>query len=189
MPTARFALAVVAAMGKVYAIGGSGNGGTLAVVEAYDPAADTWAALTSMPTPRQHFAAALGPDGLIYTFGGTGAQPLYNTVEAYDPATDTWVAKRPMPTARVSLGAAFGPNGRAYAIGGNDGGLSGEPFGTSRAVEEYDPVTDTWSVRTSMPTARQLLAVVNAANGRIYAVGGELSPFQNLATVEAATIA
>ncbi len=39
-------------------------------------------------------------------------------------------------------------------------------------VEEYNPQTDTWISKTSMPTARHALGLVTASDGNIYAIGG-----------------
>ena len=76
MPTARRALAAVEVDGKIYAIGGSG-GGTLNIVEEYDPAVNTWTTKAPMPTARNSFAAA-AVGGKIYAIGG-------NLVQAYTP--------------------------------------------------------------------------------------------------------
>lgn len=72
-----------------------------------------------------------------------------------------------MPTARAYLGVATASTGRIYAIGGMAASATAE-----NAVEEYDPVADTWTPHADMPTARWGLGVAAAANGRIYAVGG-----------------
>ena len=69
-----------------------------------------------------------------------------------------------MPTARVSLAAAAGANGKIYAIGGNAVGAD-----ATDQVEEYDPATNTWTVKAHMPTARYSLAAATAPNGKIYA--------------------
>jgi N-acetylneuraminic acid mutarotase len=54
----------------------------------------------------------------------------------------------------------------------------------SSDVEVYDPVTDTWTKKASMPTARMLLAT-SVVNGKIYAIGGALVAGGNcLSTVE-----
>lgn len=56
-------------------------------------------------------------------------------------------------------------NGKIYAIGGNNASVF---FAT---VEEYDPATDTWATKASMPTARFRHAAVSV-NGKIYVIGG-----------------
>jgi N-acetylneuraminic acid mutarotase len=169
MPTARTSLGVAASGGKVYAIGGVRNSGgsadCLSVLEAYDPATDTWQRKADMPTARNSLAVVTGPDGKIYAIGGVQT-PVYSTVEAYDPATDTWQRKADMPTARFQLAAALGSNGRIYAIGGQ---ANGRYLST---VEEYDPATDTWRRMADMPTARTNLGAAGASNGKIYAIGG-----------------
>jgi hypothetical protein len=51
-------------------------------------------------------------------------------------------------------------------------------------VEAYDPATDTWTKKTSMPRARTFLAT-SAVNGKIYAIGGTLgAPWNGVSTVE-----
>src|SRR5947199_94582 len=64
-------------------------------VEEYDPAANTWRARASLPTPRNHHVVAAA-GGRIWVIGGRiGAAFITsgsNTdiVEGYDPATNTW---------------------------------------------------------------------------------------------------
>jgi len=78
---------------------------------------------------------------------------------------DTWTQKDHMPTARYIAGSAV-VDGKIYVIGG-----APVQFGTTAAVEEYDPVTDTWTRRADMPTARQGVRAT-AVDGIIYAIGG-----------------
>ncbi|HET7790186.1 MAG TPA: kelch repeat-containing protein, partial [Gemmatimonadales bacterium] len=56
--------------------------------------------------------------------------------------------------------------GILYAVCGFD--ATGTTLNT---VEAYDPATDTWTVKASMPTQREGLAVA-ALKGLLYAVGG-----------------
>lgn len=190
MPTPRGALGAATVNGIVYAIGGgtAENGSApLATAEAYNPATNIWSAKAPMPTPRQVAGIAV-VNGIIYVIGGQdGSQPGIGlrAVEAYDPNTNTWTIKAPMPTARGALACAV-VNGIIYSIGGkaiNDGNL----FPVLATVEAYDPGTNTWSTKASMPTARNGLGV-GVLNGIIYAVGGNndstVPPF-TLATVEA----
>ena len=55
---------------------------------------------------------------------------------------------------------------KIFAIGGYDG------VGDLSTVEEYNPDTNTWSSKASMPTARAGLAVAEV-DGMIYAIGGD----------------
>src|SRR3989454_5997615 len=43
----------------------------VATVDAYDPCADTWTPVASMPTPRRFLDAVRGRGGIIYALGGT----------------------------------------------------------------------------------------------------------------------
>jgi len=86
--------------GKIYAIGGRLSGafiigfpGNINLVQAYDPAADSWVTKSPMPTARSgHNTASL--NGIIYAAGGEVQNDSYlaafRTFEAYDPASDTW---------------------------------------------------------------------------------------------------
>ncbi len=90
---------------------------------------------------------------------------------------NSWIEKASMPTARAFLGVAS-VDGKIYAIGGDNGtamGNLGNPFWHSHDIvnvcEEYDPASDTWVRRNSMPTARAGLAVA-VFQGEIYCIGG-----------------
>lgn len=67
---------------------------------------------------------------------------------------NSWATMTPMRTARFNLGVAV-VNGKIYAIGGliDNGDRSWE----TNANEEYDPATDSWSIKKPMPTARAVL--------------------------------
>ena len=75
------------------------------------------------------------------------------------------MARADMPTARSNLSVEV-VNGILYAIGGHDGS---NPVAT---VEAYDPSTNTWTTRDSLPTAARAGLEVVTSNGRLYAVGG-----------------
>jgi N-acetylneuraminic acid mutarotase len=66
--------AVTGADGRIYAFGGvnlfSAQEPANNLVYAYTPAANSWATVTNMPTPRSNAGATLGPDGRIYVVGG-----------------------------------------------------------------------------------------------------------------------
>jgi N-acetylneuraminic acid mutarotase len=171
MPTARSGLASAVVNNIIYAIGGSSPthagtcNGSCSTVESYDPVSDTWTVMAPMLTQRNGMTGA-AVNGIIYIMGGCCSISI---VEAYDTATNTWTTKTPMPTAREGLTSAV-VNGKIYAIGGGPRNSSNNvvPTGT---VEEYDPVTNAWATKASMPTAREGL-ISAVVNGKIYAIGG-----------------
>ncbi|MHC4595708.1 MAG: Kelch repeat-containing protein [Planctomycetota bacterium] len=186
MPTARMAHGACVVEGKIYVIGGgrSASGSGLSTVEEYDPVSDTWRTKSDMPTARLVLSASV-VNGKIYAIGGKpvhGVSPL-STVEEYDPETDTWTTKADMPTARFGL-STCAVNGKIYAIGGDPGNSDATYIGLP-TIEEYDPVMDTWTRKSDMPTARGYLST-SAVNGKIYAIGGGLRLVRTygLSTVE-----
>ena len=156
MPTRRAGFVAAVFDGRIYAIGGiddteSGKV-TLTAVEIYDPATDTWTVGTAMPTARGG-ATYCVLDGRIYVIGGKLGywEDATTAVEAYDAATDTWTGLSPMPTARY-VPAVVVRDGKIAAIGGCKGVGDGEsPYTPVRAVEVYDPQTDTWDERAPYP--------------------------------------
>jgi len=83
-----------------------------------------------------------------------------------------WTTKTSLPQPQALFGAAV-VKGKIYAIGGQYQG--GDPTPAwSDANYEYDPVSDSWTSKASMPTKRTTLTAVSA-NDRIYAIGGAAS--------------
>jgi N-acetylneuraminic acid mutarotase len=185
------------ANGKVYVFGGLLGNSVKGVVYEYDPAANKWNKKKQMPLPAHH-VAAVEFKGKIYLFGG-GAQfdpaaglwvPLNNAWE-YDPVADSWKALAPMPTARGSALAAV-VNGKIYVIGGAsvhpgakiESLAATTPHRSMSTNEMYDPATNTWQVRSPMPTARNH-AAIGMVNGKIYVLGGRVgSVFVNASAVD-----
>ncbi|MBL1215592.1 MAG: T9SS type A sorting domain-containing protein [Ignavibacteriae bacterium] len=73
-----------------------------------------------------------------------------------------WSQVTDMPTARNAHAVGM-VNGKIYAVGGEQA--------NSRTLEDYDPITDTWTAREDMLTARSFLTC-NVVNQKIYAIGG-----------------
>lgn len=180
MSTKRTQLAVVSVNNEIYAIGGSASysGGALSTNEQYDPASDHWSTKSPMPTPRNWISAAVVNDKIYVMGGSDNSGGIFSMNEMYDTSTNTWTTKVPCPHARVACGIGV-VNGKIYLIGGwvRPGSPPGEP---TTLNEEYDPQTDTWTTKASMPTARNGLAVA-VVNNRIYAIGGatDWNPWTN----------
>jgi len=141
-----------------------------------EPDRGVWRTAIPSPTKRTEVAAGTLSDK-IYVVGGFEQPSLGNvlnlsitpSLEVYDPSTDRWTVKAPLPVGlhHVGLGVT---GGRLYVIGGyKQSGLSvWQPVAT---VYAYDPATDTWAERASMPTARGALSVT-VHDGKLYAIGG-----------------
>lgn len=149
MPTARSGLSVAFVDGKIYAIGGSDGNSQLDTNEMYDPATNTWVSKQPMPTARGRFGITVF-ENKIYVMGGADVNGHTDANEVYDPATDTWEIKASMPAGGRSELAVNAVNGKIYAIGGFFLGIFWIP---SNLTEVYDPVTDTWTTKTEIPTA------------------------------------
>jgi N-acetylneuraminic acid mutarotase len=191
MPTKRMAASAVAVAGKIYVMGGAGNYASredmpiagdqphrvLDTNEVYDPATNTWATRTTLPTPRNHVFAAV-VNGKIYLIGGRlgtgtiGTGSVTDIVEEYDAATDRWGwLKARMPTPRDSGIAAVHDN-RIYIAGGQT--ISAISNSVSRAIEIYDPARNTWQATDNMPLARHGIGG-GVIGSRLYVAGGHIT--------------
>ncbi len=130
MPTGRNHLAGAAIADKIYVVGGRFGAGynseVTAVLEVFDPAGGTWAALAPMPTARGGLNA-VSANGCLHVFGGEGSAGMFAQHEVYDPFSRAWYALEPMPVPIHGVtGAAF-LDGWIYLPGGGTavGGSSG----------------------------------------------------------------
>ena len=178
------------ANGKLYLFGGNPAGDhdpPPGLVQEYDPATDRWAQKKNMPLPTHHLAA-VGFAGKIYLFGGAiqpqpgspNQLPVNNAWE-YDPAADSWKPLAPMPTARMAAVAAE-VDGKIYVLGGASVHPGAKlvslgpkvPHQSLNTNEVYDPATNTWQPRMSMPTPRNH-AAAGVVGDKIYVIGGRLA--------------
>jgi N-acetylneuraminic acid mutarotase len=108
--------------------------------------------------------------------GGTQSGPLpqtggpVSTNEEYDPATNTWTTKASMPTARFNFAIVAYQN-KIYCIGGTLGVESTHKWIDYDVNEAYDPATNTWETKSSMPTPRDSLQA-HVVNDKFYLIGG-----------------
>jgi N-acetylneuraminic acid mutarotase len=175
MPTGRSELTGVALADKIYIIGGgTRETGTTDLVEVYDPRTNEWDISAPLPEKLDHTAAAVY-GGKTYVVGGFNENGIStNSLFIYDPITNVWNQGADMPTSRGALTANF-VNGTLYAIGGDATVLysDGEydPEGVVRTNEAYSPMTNTWTKKSPMPTARDHLSGV-VVDEKIYVIGG-----------------
>lgn len=138
--------------------------------------AGTWLSGAPVPTARTEVAAA-SLDGMVYVVGGleeAGAQDLTpvvvsHAVEVYDPVWNGWAAKAPLPQPLHHTGLAA-LDRHLYVIGGftKSGVSQWSPVAT---VYRYNPVSDSWTERRSMPTARGAVAIA-VVDHKLMVLGG-----------------
>ena len=176
IPTGRANFTLVTFNNKIYAIGGDPFSGKN---EMYDPLKDAWTNLAPLPTPRQHVYGTV-LNGKIYVIGGLQqandtnlpSQWSYKNIsvknEVYDIATDRWTEKAPLPTPRHGT-QSISVNGKIYVIGGM--GEENNIWKSLSVVEMYNPQTDKWETKTSLPEQRDGFGMF-AINKKIFIVGG-----------------
>jgi N-acetylneuraminic acid mutarotase len=175
VPTKRGAAVAVEVAGKIYVIGGAttvadskdpyftffGPSLVLTTNEVFDPATNKWESRRSMSVARNHaYAAAV--NGKIYVIGGRTGHAFIlsatntDVVEEYSPVNDMWSApKERMPTPRS--GGAWGTDGRRIYVAGGEV-TTKELVGAFRAVEAYEPATNSWISLPPMPMPRHGIA-------------------------------
>lgn len=172
--TPRYGLAaVVGSDDRIYAIGGNytsvSNPGASIVAEVYDPTANTWTALPSLPVGRSELAAAAVGDK-IYAIGGYDGTTAHflGSVAVWQVGGSSWTTLAdPMTTSRSDHAVTAMPDGRIYALGGLHDFSSDE----LAAVEYTQPGTPGWNTLAPMPTARKNLAAV-PIGALLYAISG-----------------
>ncbi len=85
---------------------------------------------------------------------------------------NSWTTKTPMHESRVSAGAGA-IEGKIYVMGGSQRrNISNDNFYvTINSTEVYDPTTDTWTEKASMPTSRSSFGAT-VYQDKIYCMGG-----------------
>ena len=142
--------------------------------QLYDPATNTWESRNPMSVPRNHAFSGV-VDGKIYVIGGRTGHAFIlsatntDVVEEYNPASNMWsMPKERMPTARS--GGASGTDGRTIYVAGGEVTTT-ELVGAFRAVEAYQPATNSWITLPSMPMPRHGVAGAVIGN-RFHLVSG-----------------
>ncbi|MGY0385592.1 Kelch repeat-containing protein [Nocardioides sp. WG-D5] len=185
---------------RIYVAGGllNPNTGVSAHFDAYDPGADAWNRLATMPQARHHIGLAEA-NGSLYAVGGfSGGFPRWRAESdtfVYSPQDDSWstVADLPEPRAEFVIESV---RDRVFVIGGRVREAPGATTFTTHVDsdrnEMFDPATGRWKRRAPAPTLRNSAASA-VVDDRIYVIGGREFSLaedgsavqENVATVEA----
>lgn len=181
MSVARIDFGMAAVTGKIYSIGGSLHilekepeaPGRIDLVEAYDPATDTWVNRAKMPTRRSGVRVAVVRDA-IYAIGGGGwpqlgaGGPFLTVIEKYDPKINRWERKNGMPDLRLAFSTVV-LDDVIHLIGGFIWQNRVPQY--MATVDTYNPETEEWSDIPPMPTPFMPFDAA-VVDGNIYVFGG-----------------
>ncbi len=142
----------------------------------YDPVANTWSALASLPA-ADYNGAAVYASGKVYLFGGTNGSTVSATTSIYDVAANSWSTGAPLPAPREQMGAGYA-GGKIYIAGGSDS----QSINPQSTLFSYDVTSGTWTTLAPMP---QALAGPGSGvvNGHLYIAGGRDDSSPNRTTV------
>jgi N-acetylneuraminic acid mutarotase len=105
-------------------------------------------------------------DDKIYAIGGYTDDGVVGTMECDDPVCDTWTTLASMPTPRACFAIAA-CQGKIYCMGGETLDVSVSHI--LGVTEAYDTVTDSWSVKESLPIG-VLHPHAGVVNGKIFVI-------------------
>jgi N-acetylneuraminic acid mutarotase len=135
------------------------------IVQAFDPASDSYEGVTDSPLPLDH-AVAAAYRGDLYLVGGFSNGEPQDRLWRYSSDTGEWDELASMQTARYApAGAVVGD--KLYVAGGSTGELE-TPY---RSMEVYDFETGEWQAGPDMPTPRHHVSGA-ALDGQLYVIGG-----------------
>ncbi|KAI9563037.1 hypothetical protein GHT06_010494 [Daphnia sinensis] len=169
MATHRHGLGVASLEGPLYAVGGHDGWSYLNSVERWDPVTRQWSFVAPMNSQRSTVGVA-ALNGKLYAVGGRDGSSCLRTVECYDPHTNRWTLVAPMSKRRGGVGVAVA-HGFLYAFGGHDAPASNPSAARFDCVERYDPLSDSWTIVTSMKNGRDAMGVAFMGD-RLFIVGG-----------------
>jgi N-acetylneuraminic acid mutarotase len=124
-----------------------------------DQAGAKWVSKASLPEKNNHLGTVT-MDGQIYVIGGQTGQDataiFKKTSYRYNPATNKWsaLASFSEPPRSHTWATTVAYKGKIILLGGETAGHTpGKPTSVA-AVEQYNPLTNSWSKLNSLPGAR-----------------------------------
>ena len=150
------------------------------VVEAYNPATDSWRTVTNMPFLLFAEAVAVVGDK-VFVIGGFDISlgQTVSTVTAFDFQIGLWTtsgfAEMPIPRGTTYGAPAPVIDGKIYLIGGFTGTVTEEDFKAwpLDRVDIYDPTADTWTMGPFLPAPRGGNCEMVTIGNTIYLISGQ----------------
>jgi N-acetylneuraminic acid mutarotase len=117
MRYARGGHALLAAQGRLYAVGGNNAAGNVGPAEVYDPSTNAWSTLPSLPVPRNHVSGfVIGSNVCV----AGGRAPTTARVDCFDTTQGSWHQIADLPRATSGAGATAFLGGGVVMMGGQN---------------------------------------------------------------------
>ncbi len=145
-----------------YVFGGSDvNGTTFRDNWAYDPVSDSWTQKANIPGGFRCAAVTFSIGNKAYFGTGNNGVDYLDDFYEYDATTNTWLTKTNFPGGprEEAVGFSIGNKGyigtgQIFIVGPNNSFTQ-----TYNDFYEYDPVTDAWTQKASIPGLERAYAV------------------------------
>jgi len=149
----------------IYAAGGNPS---LTAAYRYSISGNVWTPIASLPVQRSYHGGWFA-GGKFMVYGGT-VSGLQNSMHIYDPGTNTWSAGANLPgDVWFATFSTTGNDMLMFSVGGG-GGYGSWP--ATDMVQIYDPMTNTWTLETSLPAAHGLNSAGFDGLGNVISAGG-----------------
>ncbi len=145
-------------------------GVSLSFISCFLNAQDTWLNRAAYPGGSIYNGVAASVGGKGYLGLGYRTAPTVANNQAfyeYNPTTNTWAIKANFPIASRHLAVAFSIGTKVYVGTGNSAAIP-TTAGNYSDFWEYDPATNIWTAKASLPAAARCRAVGFSANGKGY---------------------
>ena len=171
MNSTLWAMAVTSDGSSIYAAGGATalpGAPNSNLLQAYNPALNTWTNLTTLPTIVAG-ACLASVGGKLYLFGGVDNVGAFrDLLQLFDIAAGTWSAGPPMPGPRAAMGCGV-INGKVYLVSG----CFSDPLTNAQVQNwEFAPGTSIYTPRAPVPRGA-CLAGAAVSEGRLHFVAGQ----------------
>ena len=142
----------------------------------YDVASNKWTIKTNFPGAERANAISFMINNKIYVGMGTNYNRstlinVYNDFYEYDPATDKWTKKADFPAEGRDQSVFFTIGNKGYMGTGNTNPSNSTSVRSD--FWEYDPATDKWAQKASLPKTSRCRAFGFGVGTKGYLGGGE----------------
>lgn len=131
--------------------------------------AQEWIPKEPLPAIGRHHAAAFSINGTGYMALGSNVQDQRD-VHSYDPTTDTWTKLNNFPGSTRGYSVGLSAAGKGWVGFGLGESFSGAVV--FKDLWQYNPATDTWTIRAACPCPGRMHPAMVEVGGKIYIGAG-----------------